>query len=444
MIRILHVDDEEGMLALTKDFLQQSGHFAVTTAQSAEIAWDLLRREPFDAVVSDYQMPAMDGIELLRAVRNSGWDIPFIIFTGKGREEVVVEAIDTGVDFYLQKGGRPRSQFAELAHKIQSAVERKSAERAVRASERNFRQIFNTAPNLMLALDHEGTIVDCNSRVMEVLGFTPDELIGRKINTLAPGTRSASIETAINNLLRQGAVTAFDTRLLTQSGHAIEGRISASVMKGRDGSPARIICAIEDITSRERAQRALFEEKDRLKVTLKSIGDGVIVTDAVGRISLMNDVASELTGWEEENAGGRLLEEVFCIINEESRVPCSNPVDRVMSSGKVVELANHTILIASDGTERMIADSAAPIHDDDGRVTGVILVFRDVTEKRRREDEIRKVRARVPEPRRHPPSHHLPGRPGREYRLHESERTGGTGRLRGGGAGPAVHPEHPP
>jgi len=95
-------------------------------------------------------MPGIDGIELLRAVRNGGSDIPFIIFTGKGREEVVVEAIGAGVDFYVQKGGRPRSQFAELAHKIQSD------ERSVRSSERNFRRIFNTAPNLMLGLDREG------------------------------------------------------------------------------------------------------------------------------------------------------------------------------------------------------------------------------------------------------------------------------------------------
>jgi len=123
--------------------------------------------------------------------------------------------------------------------------------------------------------------------------------------------------------------------------------------------------------------------RERLKVTLRSIGDGVIVTEVSGRISMMNDVASELTGWDEEDAAGRRLEEFLRLINEKSREPCTNPVDQVMSSGTVVDLANHTILIASDGTERLIADSAAPIHDHDGRV---VLVFRDITEKRRREE----------------------------------------------------------
>lgn len=120
----------------------------------------------------------------------------------------------------------------------------------------------------------------------------------------------------------------------------------------------------------------------RFGITLRSIGDGVIATDAQGRIELLNPVAEALTGWTNEEARGKLLEEVFHIVNEQTRAPAENPVVRVLHEGLVVGLANHTLLIARDGTERPIADSAAPIRDEEGDVIGVVLVFRDQTEER--------------------------------------------------------------
>ncbi len=138
---------------------------------------------------------------------------------------------------------------------------------------------------------------------------------------------------------------------------------------------------------RRRAERALAVEKERLQVTLRSIGDGVIATDTGGRIVLMNNVAENLTGWQQEEALGRPLEEVFVIIHEKTRQPCENPVPRVLSTAKVVGLANHTLLIARDGTERVLADSGAPIIDADNRIIGVVLVFQDITAKRRMEEE---------------------------------------------------------
>ncbi len=144
--------------------------------------------------------------------------------------------------------------------------------------------------------------------------------------------------------------------------------------------------------ARNRAQRSVEEadaERERLSVTLASIGDGVITTDSAGRVTLVNPVAETLTGWRTDEARGRPIAEVFHIINEETRKTVENPVDRALSDGTIVGLANHTLLIARDGTERPIDDSAAPIRDDLGRIIGVVLVFRDVTERRQAEVEIR-------------------------------------------------------
>jgi len=136
MFSLLYVDDEPGLLELGKIFLESDGEFQVITALSGEVGLRHLASQDFDAIVSDYQMPEMNGLEFLKRVRKSFGTIPFILFTGRGREEVVIEAINMGVDFYLQKGGDPKAQFAELALKIRQAVNRRLAETALSDSER--------------------------------------------------------------------------------------------------------------------------------------------------------------------------------------------------------------------------------------------------------------------------------------------------------------------
>ncbi len=134
-------------------------------------------------------------------------------------------------------------------------------------------------------------------------------------------------------------------------------------------------------------ESALAAQKERLTVTLRSIGDGVITTDTAGKVAMMNQVAEALTGWAQEEAVGRLLSEVFVILSERTRERPRSPVEKVLECGAIVGLANDTVLVHRSGTERIIADSGAPIRDGQGGVIGVVLVFRDVTEKRMLEKE---------------------------------------------------------
>ncbi len=144
------------------------------------------------------------------------------------------------------------------------------------------------------------------------------------------------------------------------------------------------------LRDKKAAQYRLLEEKEQLDVTLRSIGDAVITTDLAGRVVLMNFVAEELTGWDEGDAMGKLLSEIFNIINDSSREPVENPVEKVLETGNVVALANHTLLISKNGVEYNIEDSAAPIRDADSKINGVVLVFRDVTEQIKNEQELLK------------------------------------------------------
>jgi PAS domain S-box-containing protein len=137
------------------------------------------------------------------------------------------------------------------------------------------------------------------------------------------------------------------------------------------------------------------EQRERLRVTLASIGDAVIATDREGRVTFMNSVAEGLTGWREEEAHGRALKETFHIINEDTRAEVENPIAKVFREGSIVGLANHTVLIARDQTERPIDDSGAPIRSADGRIIGAVLVFRDITQRRRSEEALARLGAIV-------------------------------------------------
>ena len=147
------------------------------------------------------------------------------------------------------------------------------------------------------------------------------------------------------------------------------------------------------LAARLQAERVLKESEENLRVTLSSIGDGVLTTDADGRITRLNPMAERLTGWTTGEAAGRPVGDIFRIINEKTRQPAVIPVEDVLASGAIHGLANHTVLIARDGKEYPIADSAAPMRDGESRIVGVVLVFRDVTESRDREAELAQFKA---------------------------------------------------
>ncbi len=177
--------------------------------------------------------------------------------------------------------------------------------------------------------------------------------------------------------------TDYRVKLGNQGWRDINARGKVAV--DTDGKPVRLLGTCLDITERKRIEIALRASETRLRTTLASIGDGVISSDAQGGVEMLNPVAEALTGWSNTEANGRAIAEVFHIVNEQTRAEVESPVAHVMRDGVIVGLANHTVLIGKDGIERPIADSGAPIRNEQGELTGVVLVFRDQTEERRAE-----------------------------------------------------------
>ena len=275
---------------------------------------------------------------------------------------------------------------------ILDITERKQAELALKVSEANYRHLFNAEPDAIIITDAETKrIVDVNPAALKLYGYSYDEICGLEAVTLSAEPQKSSNH--IRQILSQDSFEG--TQEIVQRLHKSKNGTVFPVEIGhgiytRDGR--KMICTVmRDISIRKRIADELAAEKERLTVTLRSIGDGVISTDLEGKIISVNQVAEELTGWKEAEAIGKPLANVFHIVNEFNRQRCEDPVRQVMETGAVVGLANNTILIGKDGKEHVIADSGAPIMDSQNKIIGAVLVFRDITENRKMEAELVKA-----------------------------------------------------
>jgi PAS domain S-box-containing protein len=250
--------------------------------------------------------------------------------------------------------------------------------------------IVASSDDAILSKDLTGTITSWNRGAERIFGYTAEEMIGSSILRIIPLERQAE-EAAILSKLRRGErVEHYETVRRKKDGRLCDISLTVSPLLDEDGNIIGASKIARDITEQKRAQRALHESEERWKVTLESIGDAVVATDAAAVVTFANAAAVQLLGRPSTEIIGRPLAEVFTIVNEETRQTVDNPVDRVIREGLVVGLANHTVLLRPDGSEAPIDDSAAPIRDREEQLIGVVLVFRDITEKKQSELQLQR------------------------------------------------------
>jgi PAS domain S-box-containing protein len=261
-----------------------------------------------------------------------------------------------------------------------------------RAAHSYLAAIVDSSEDAIISKNLDGIIQSCNASAEELFGYPAEELVGRSIRLLIPPDRQAEEDEILARIRRGERIEHFETVRRSKDGRPIDVSLSISPVRDRDGRIIGVAKLARDITEQKRLARELEAQREWFRVTLASIGDAVIASDPDGRVTYMNEPAQQMTGWPPNDAIGQPLADVFHIINEKTRKPVDHPADVVLRTGHIVGLANHTVLIDRHGVERPIADSASPIRGADGRIIGVVLVFRDVSEERRAEEAVAEQR----------------------------------------------------
>jgi PAS domain S-box-containing protein len=334
MYHVLYVDDEPSLLELAKLFLEQGGEFSVDTTESTPDALSRMQATRYDAIIADYQMPVMDGIELLKAVRERFEDIPFILFTGRGREEVVIEAINNGADFYIQKGGAPTAQFAELAHKIRQAVTRHRVKDELRAayeqltateeelrsqleelvdnqdalkrSEDKFRALVEYSLDAIVIADFTGVLLFANRATGLLIGVTDYQALVGKANLMeyvAPESRADVLHDI--GQVSQG-IDAYLVRYKLITASKQECWVECIGKKIPFGSATAMLVSLREVTKRKQAEERLLESERKFTTVFKSNPVALtLVSAADGTFVDVNDAFSRSTGYERDEVIGR-------------------------------------------------------------------------------------------------------------------------------------------
>jgi len=285
-ISLLLVDDEPSLLEIGRIYLERTPGITVTTADSASSALRELENTTFDAIVSDYQMPGMDGIAFLQEVRGRSRTLPFILFTGKGREDVVIKALNSGADYYLQKGGDPKSQYAELVHKVKRSVEQRRAESALKRKHAVLRAILSASPN-GIAYVRSRTFQWVNDSLAAMLGYRRDELKGLHLEKLYENYQTYDeIGRRIQKDLKATGKSTIITRFKHKNGFAIDAEIHIAPLDAGNLHLGHMIL-MSDISRKVAAVRDVKNPTGIPHLELSP----VIEVDQNGKITYYNDAA---------------------------------------------------------------------------------------------------------------------------------------------------------
>jgi len=261
---ILFVDDEPGILEQAKIFLEDlNKKININTVSSAEHGLMEINKNDYDSIISDYQMSGMDGLDFLREIRARGINIPFIMFTGRGREEVAIKALNLGANNYIQKGGNPRVQFELLADVIDQEVRLYRGEKA----RFNLASIVESSQNAIISKDLDGYIKSWNKGAEQIYGYTEDEVIGKHISIITPEGSEKEIDDILDTVRKGKKVKPYETVRKTKEGGEIHISLTVSPIENKEGSVIGASAIAQDITERKEAEDRILH----LNLVLDSI-----------------------------------------------------------------------------------------------------------------------------------------------------------------------------
>ncbi|MCX6696615.1 MAG: PAS domain S-box protein, partial [Methanoregula sp.] len=404
-IRVLYVGDERSLRDVGKKFLERSGDFTVFTAESAREALALIKEQHIDAVISDYQMPTMNGIDFLKAVRNTNPDLPFVFFSGKGTKEIVIEAFKHGVDLYLEKRGEPKYLFEDLQHTVTEIVTLRNAERALHESEKRYRSLFEGVPIGLYRTTPSGKILDINPALVHLLGYPNREML-MTVNVpdlyMSPGDRSqwlAQIE-------REGIVRDFEVQFRRYDGTIIWVRDTGKAVHDDSGEIVYYNGNVEDITESKQAEEELRSYQIELETQAEELRKTQIALEAsrnryldlyefapLGYLTLTDKTLIT----DINRAGAALLE-----VNRNDVI--NHGLGRFIAPESLDEWDRYFVRVQKEGTKqictlmfRLEDGSRFPARLEAVQLTsgsgdaGILLALTDITDIRRAEEALRET-----------------------------------------------------
>ena len=399
-IRILVVDDDQELLDLLERFLvSEYPEFEVECSTSAQDAIRLLEQTKFDFIVSDYHLGpgAMNGLELLEWLRDSGNRLPFVMFTGKSREEVAIRALNLGADLYLRKDEESfQSLVSELGHHIQNYVSASRTEHALAQSESRFQRLYDSSMDGILLTDLQGRVAQCNQRFAEIVGYERNDLKGADFRLLAAEEWHRVLERVGQEVQDIGRSRILEVDLVSKLGAKIPVAISSWRMDDENGDSLGAWVLVRDMSLSKMAEKVLRESEARFRSVYEDSPDGITIFDSKGVLVSANRAAVEMFGL--PNMQSILGYDIF----DDPDLPQN--VKESLRSGKAIRfervydfasVAERNLYPTSRETEEVFEVIAAPFGiDEEGEVLGYTVVTRELTESRNAQLELETLRQR--------------------------------------------------
>ncbi len=382
-IRVLHVDDDDCFLEVSKDILMDKGSFEIDHACCVKEAFKKLATGNFDVVVSDYQMPKKDGLQFLAELRKSKNQIPFILFTGKGREEVAIKALNLGADAYQNKQGNTETVYGELSHNISLVVDRNRAKQALEESEKRYRILMEQASDAILVHDEKGIIIDANQRACKNLGYTKEELVGMTTDDI-----ESEIPENKKNTLSWLKIVAGEALTLESHQKRKDGSIfpvEVSLGPITIDKKILVIGLTRDITERKKKEELLKDSIAKYREFAESLPELVFEIDGIGNLVFVNRETSKITGYSQDELANNFNITRLVVPDEQEKATMH--IKRLMS-GENVGPTEYT-LIKKDGTVFPVSVWATPniIQNKVAAIRGIAV---DISERRKAEEDHKK------------------------------------------------------
>ena len=393
---LLIVDDQPANLKVLLSFLQEQD-LELRILQSGVQALAFLEETVPDIILLDVLMPDLDGFEICRRIKADERfvDIPIIFMTALDTIKDKVTGFKAGGVDYITKPFQQTEVLIRINTHInlrKKAQKLKETQEELLIQKNKLEALINSIPDPIYIKDVKNKYIGCNQAFEQVAGRSEQDIVGREDTAVFPSEVAASFKQKDQRMLSCGQAQRTEEQIITPHGENLFFDIWKTPYIGPNGHLLGLIGICRDINELKQVQQEAEEERERLSVTLQSIGDGVITTDVDGKIVFINRAAEQLTGWDNADAVGKPSEKVFRIFDEEAGEESPNPVKKILQSGKRLALFQDAVLQNKDNVKLNIVDSGAPIRDRKNQIIGVVIIFQDITREKKMEQERMKIR----------------------------------------------------